>query len=134
VNVRAAILVAVLPLAWACASAGSSAGASGPRPDRNLITAEEIAGISVSNLFDAVRLLRPEWLNQRPNPTTIVPGNETDMVVYMDRIRFGTPEQLRQFPPSAAVSIRFLSPSEATGEFGVGHLKGAILVTTRRNR
>ena len=89
--------------------------------------------MSVSNLFDAVRLLRPQWLNQRPNPSAIMPGSESDMVVYMDRIRFGAPEQLRQFPPSIAISVRFLTPSEATAEYGVGHLKGAIMVTTRRN-
>jgi hypothetical protein len=132
-STRAAILVAVLPLALACASAGGSASSSGPRSDRNLITAEEIAGVSVSNLYDAVRLLRPEWLNQRPNPSAITPGAESDIIVYMDRIRFGTPEQLRQFPPSVAVSVRFLSPSQAEGEFGVGNMRGAILVTTRRN-
>ena len=132
VSLRAAILVVALPLAWACASVGSPASASGPRPDRNLITAEEIAGVSVSNLYDAVRLLRPQWLSQR-NPSTLLMGSEGDIVVYMDRIRFGEPEQLRQFPPSIATSVRFLNPSEANAEFGVGHLKGAILVTTRRD-
>jgi len=132
VNVRAAILVAVLPLVSACASVGSSASSSGPRPDRNLITAEEIAGVSVSNLFDAVRLLRPQWLSTT-NPSTFLIGSEGNIVVYMDRIRFGEPEQLRAFPPSLAVSIRFLDPSEANAEFGVGHLKGAIVVTTVRN-
>ena len=131
-SVRAAILVVALPLAWACASAGSSASSSGPRPERNLITAEEIAGMSVSDLFEAVRLLRPQWLSQR-NPSTFRLDAERDIVVYMDRIRFGEVDALKQFPPSLAVSIRFLDPSEATAEFGVGHLKGAIIVTTRRN-
>ena len=131
-NVRAAILVAVLPLVSACASVGSSASSPGPRPERNLITAEEIAGVTVSNLFDAVRLLRPQWLSTT-NPSTFLIGSEGNIVVYMDRIRFGEPEQLRAFPPSIAVVIRFLDPSEANAEFGVGHLKGAIVVNTRRN-
>ena len=131
-SVRAAILVVALPLAWACASAGSSASASGPRPERNLITAEEIAGVSVSNLYEAVRILRPQWMSTT-NPSTFRIAAEGNIVVYMDRIRFGEPEQLRQFPPSIAVSVRFLDPSEANAEFGVGHLKGAIMVTTRRN-
>lgn len=131
-NVRAAILVAVLPLVSACASVGSSANSSGPRPNRNLITAEEIAGVSVSNLYDAVRLLRPQWMSTT-NPSTFLTGSEGTIIVYMDRIRFGEPEQLRAFPPSLAVSIRFLDPAEANAEFGVGHLKGAIVVATRRN-
>jgi hypothetical protein len=131
-SVRAAILVAVLPLAWACASSGSPASAAGPRPERNLITAEELAGVSVSNLYDAIRILRPQWMNTT-NPSTFRMSAEGTIVVYMDRIRFGEPEQLRAFPPSLAVSIRFLDPSEANAEFGVGHLKGAIVVVTRRN-
>jgi hypothetical protein len=133
VNVRAAILVAVLPLVSACVSVGSSASSSGPRPERNLITAEEIAGVSVANLFDAVRLLRPQWLSTT-NPSTFRVSAEGTIIVYMDRIRFGEPEQLRQFPPSIALSVRFLDPSEANAEFGVGHLKGAIMVTTRQAR
>jgi len=88
--------------------------------------------MSVSDLFEAVRLLRPQWLSQR-NPSTFRLDAERDIVVYMDRIRFGEVDALKQFPPSLAVSIRFLDPSEATAEFGVGHLKGAIIVTTRRN-
>jgi len=130
--VRTAFVVAVLPLAWACASAGNPAPSSGPRPERNLITAEEIAGVSVSNLYDAVRILRPQWMSTT-NPSTFLVQSEGNIVVYMDRVRFGEPEQLRAFPPSLAVSIRFLDPSEANAEFGVGHLKGAIVVTTRRN-
>jgi hypothetical protein len=133
VRVRVAVVVAALPLAWACASAGGSASSSGPGHDRNLITAEEIAGVSVNNLYDAVRLLRPQWLSTT-NPSTFRVSAEGTIVVYMDRIRFGEPEQLRSFPPSLAVSVRFLSPSEANAEFGVGHLKGAIVVTTRRDR
>jgi hypothetical protein len=133
VSVRAAIVVAVLPFAWACASAGSTAASSRPRPERNLITAEEIAGVSVSNLYDAVRLLRPQWMSTT-NPSTFLIQSEGNIVVYMDRVRFGEPEQLRAFPPSLAVSVRFLNPSEATAEFGVGHLKGAIVVTTHRGR
>jgi hypothetical protein len=131
-RVRAAILVAVLPLAWACSSSGTSARPSGPRPERNLITAEEIAGVSVSNLYEAIHLLRPQWLSTT-NPSTFLIQSEGNIVVYMDRVRFGDPEQLRSFPPSLAASIRFLDPSEATAEFGVGHLKGAIVVTTRRS-
>jgi hypothetical protein len=131
VSVRTAIVVAALPWALACASTGGSAGTSGPRPERNLITAEELRGVSASNLYDAIRLLRPQWMSAT-NPSTFRIEAEGNIVVYMDRIRFGEPEQLRAFPPSLAVSVRFLDPSEANAEFGVGHLKGAIVVVTRR--
>lgn len=132
-NARAAILVVSLPLVWACASAGSGTGSAGPRHDPNVITAEELQGANVSNLFDAIRILRPQWL-ERGGPTTIIPGSEYAVVVFMDRIRFGEPEVLRQTPPSVAQSLRYYRADEAQAEFGIGNLRGAIQVITRRER
>ena len=132
-NVRAAALLISLPLAWACGSAGSGAARTAPRHDPNIITSEELQGVSASNLFDAIRTLRPQWMSSR-SPTMLRPQAEGNIVVYMDRVRYGDPEMLRQIPPAVAVSVRYYSPSEAEGEFGAGHLQGAIQVVTRRGR
>ena len=129
---RKTLLALLVPLAWACSSGGAPGGRVAPRRDPNLITEAELQDVSVASLFDAIRTLRPEWL-QRRNPTTFRPQAEFNIVVYMDRIRFGEPETLRQFPPALAASVRFLSPAEAEAEFGTGHLQGAILVATRRH-
>lgn len=121
-----------LPLAWACASTGTPAARSGARHDPDLITQEELQGVGMANLFDAIRTLRPVWFSRR-NPTMLRPEAEGNIVVYMDRIRMGEPEVLRGFTPAQAQSIRYLRPAEAEAEFGPGHLQGAILVTTRRH-
>jgi len=132
VNVRAAVLLVSLPLAWACASAGGSqTGQASPQHDPNVLTAEELATANASNLFDAIRQLRPRWLERR-GPTTFTGQAEYSIMVFMDRIRFGAPDMLRQVPISLPQSVRYFAASEAQAEFGVGNLQGAIQIVTRR--
>jgi len=133
VNVRAAVLLISLPLAWACASAGGGAARTAQRHDPNIITSEELQGVSASNLFDAIRALRPQWMSSR-SPTTLRPQAEGNIVVYMDRVRYGELEMLRQIPLGDVESVRYYSPSEAEGQFGLGHLQGAIQIVIRRQR
>lgn len=131
-NVRAAVLLISLPLAWACASAGGSqTGQASPQHDPYVLTAAELATANASNLFDAIRQLRPRWM-ERLGPSTFRTEAEYPVVVYMDRIRFGEPNMLRQVPISLPQSVRYFSASEAQAEFGVGNLQGAIQIVTRR--
>ena len=131
-NVRAAVLLISLPLAWACASAGGSqTGQASPQHDPYVLTAAELATSNTSNLFDAIRQLRPRWL-ERLGPTTFSGQQEYSIMVFMDRIRFGAPDMLRQVPVSLPQSVRYFSASEAQAEFGVGNLQGAIQIVTRR--
>ncbi len=133
-NARLAVLLVAVPLALSCASgAGQPGRMATPRHDANIISAEELAGVNASNLYDAVRLLRTEWL-RRSAPTTLLPGAEYAVAVYLDRVRFGDLESLRQLPVSAAVRVRYYSASEAQSEFGVSNLQGAIQVVTVRAR
>jgi hypothetical protein len=134
VNARLAILLVAVPLALSCTSgAGQSGRMATPRHDANVITAEELAGVNASNLYDAIRLLRTEWLG-RGSPTTLLPGSEYPVGVYLDRVRFGDLDALHQLPVSAAVRVRYYSASEAQSEFGVSNLQGAIQVITVRAR
>ena len=130
---RTVFLLAALPLVSACASSGGSqTGQAGPRHDPYVITAAELATANASNLFDAIRQLRPRWL-ERLGPTTFG-GAEYRIMVYTDRIQFGSVDMLRQVPVSLPLSVRYYSASEAQGEFGVGNLQGAIQIVTRRQR
>jgi hypothetical protein len=134
VNARLAVLLVAVPLALSCTSgAGRSGRLATPRHDANIISAEELAGVNASNLYDAIRLLRTEWL-RRSAPTTLLPGAEYAVAVYLDRVRFGDLESLRQLPVSSAVRVRYYSASEAQSEFGVSNLQGAIQVVTVRAR
>lgn len=113
----------------AAANAAAQAPARKPRRDANLITAEELAAKPAQTLYDAIRALRPAWM-MRGRPTTLMPQNEGQLIVYVDGTRYGTIETLRQFVPSIAQAVRYYSPSDAEAHFGPGHLNGAIEVIT----
>ncbi len=126
---KATTLLLLAALAAACAKGGSEMPVPSGDRDRNVITEDELRTAQGSTLYDVVRMLRPEWL--RRNPAMVRPEAEGDIVVYMDRARMGGPNALVQIRPSAVAMVRYYSASEAAGEFGPGHLYGAIAVTTR---
>lgn len=121
-------------LLTACASGGGGTArepGTSARRDANVITAEEIATITAQTLYDAVRNLRPQWM-MRSRPTAMLQQNQGELIVYLDRTRFGNMESLRQINPGSVQAVRYYSPSAAEGRFGPGHLLGAIEVTTTR--
>jgi len=131
---RLLLLATVTGLACSHA-AGTGGGGAGsdaaPAPSRvhggsNLITAEELAVLSVSTLEDAVRRLHPGWLMMKQ--TSLRADRQEPVVVYQDRIRLGGPETLRQIMAADVKEVRYYSASEATALFGPGHLNGAIQV------
>lgn len=109
---------------------GGKPGPEGARPSgpRNVILEEEIRRSPGHNLYDIVRTLRPEWL--RTSPTVLRPGAEGEIIVYLERTRMGGLSTLRSLQPGDVVLIRYYGPSEAMGEFGPGHLHGAIQIRT----
>lgn len=126
-------LAALLLTACASGTRGSStegAPRASTRRDTDVITAEEIATTTTQTLYDAVRNLRPQWMIRR-RPTTVVPQNEGELIVYVDGTRFGNVESLRQLNPRGVQTVRYFSPSSAAARFGPGHLLGAIEVVTR---
>ncbi|MGH7645375.1 MAG: hypothetical protein ACREMR_07285 [Gemmatimonadales bacterium] len=129
---KATTLLLVATITAACAG-GASGASETPAPsgdhDRNVITEQELRATQGSTLYDVIRALRPEWL--RRNPAMVRPEAEGDIVVYMDRARMGGPNSLAQIRPNAVAMVRHYSASEAAGEFGPGHIYGAIAVTTR---
>jgi hypothetical protein len=115
-------------LLMACAQ-GVSPGATGG--SRNLITAEEIAAASTTTALDLVQQLRPNWLRGR-GPVSIGRDAADVPVVYVDDVRNGDPSVLERISSQIVTEIRFLSASDATTMFGLGHGGGAIMVRTRR--
>ncbi len=116
-------LLALVILGSACASSGQP-GQSRPRRRSNLITAEELSGLSVSNAYEAVRRLRPAWLQAR--------GRSGLPVVYRNNARWGgDPRSLESIQINVINEMRFLSASDATTRYGTGFTGGVILVATR---
>ncbi|MDE2678241.1 MAG: hypothetical protein OXI76_10065 [Gemmatimonadota bacterium] len=106
----------------ACASAGGSSD-GGPRRDPNVITAEELVDFATTNALDAIRRLRPRWLQGRGNlrPTVVVDG------ARMDNLE----DALQSIQAASVRTMRYMSASDATMRFGTNFQGGAIEVTTR---
>ena len=116
-------LLAIAVLAGACASGGQ--GGAPSRRDRNLITAAEIAEDPIiTNAFEAVRRLRPDWLRAR--------GRSGPPVVYHGEAKWSdSANGLTGIAIAGLLEIRYYSRSDATTRWGRGILGGVIQVITR---
>ncbi len=118
-------LVMLLGLAvGACSTTGTATG-SEARGSRDLITEEELAQSPDLSLYDAVRRMRPQWLQVRGT------GTESPRV-YVDGASRGGLDELRSLRVPDVREVRYMGSRDATTRFGTGHTGGAILVTTRR--
>jgi hypothetical protein len=128
-------LLALASLLVACASgsSGSSTQAGAPSPSRtrsnpNVITADELSRIDVSDALQAIQRLRPQFLQTRGATSFQSPS---ELVVYVDGSRLGNASTLRDVPANEVKEIRYLSSTEATQRYGTGHTSGAIVVTRK---
>lgn len=125
---RLATLALVLVATAACASTSSEQRRTSSRRDARMLSAEEIKSSSASNLYDVIRSHRPEWLIKRGQTSINLEG---DIVIYVDNVALGGPESLKSIDVQSVQVVRFLNASEAQMRYGVGHMHGAIVVTTR---
>ena len=120
----------------ACVSAHSATSAETmslkTTPTRNVLTAAEIVASKVSDAYQAVTQLRPDFLRRRSNSVTMTQARPIAMSVYLDELPFGGIESLRSVPLERVRIIRYLSPFEADLRWGGSHPAGAILVTTMK--
>ena len=122
IGMRLLIAVSIIMLAQACVSTG---GSDGIRRDPDLIVAEELANHPTMSLLDAIRQLRPRWMNVRGVPESGVPES-----VVLDG---GAPEPatiLGALRADQVQSVRYHSPADATMRWGLGFPRGLIEVST----
>lgn len=112
------------------------------RRDRNRIDTEEIRTSSAPNAYDLVKTLRPAWLRTRgatslqttamADPTSATGSSAVavppEILVYIDGVRFGTQDSLKDIGVSDVARLEFLDSSAATQRFGTGHSHGAIVI------
>jgi hypothetical protein len=127
-RIAAALFAAVVFLATACASGGSSPKSS--RSNDGVITSEEIESSHQPTLFDVVRALRPNWLTT--TPSGIRSDADAGISVYLDSQRAGSIDVLRGLPSTSASALHFYSASEAQSRFGLGNLHGVIQIVSPR--
>jgi hypothetical protein len=121
-------------VAIGCASGGSSsdpASASRARSATDVITADELAKIEITDAYSAIQRLRPNFLQTRGVASMNTAGANSGPVVYLDNNKIGAVATLRQISTSEIKEIRYLGASDATQRFGTGHTSGAILVTRK---
>ncbi|HST57794.1 MAG TPA: hypothetical protein VLK84_03830 [Longimicrobium sp.] len=125
---RKLIALAAAALLAACAgsqtqTAGAPA-AGAPRFNRNVITVEEMRAQRITHAEEAVRILRPTWLQQR---------GATSMAVDT-RVRYYTDTSIRplsglhRLPSGQTAAILYFPPLEAQTRFGLNHQQGAIAI------
>jgi hypothetical protein len=128
---RLGSLVIVLALTASCAVATRNAGPL-TSTGSNVLTAAEIVAARVSDAYQAVMQLRPDYVRRRyvsPIPSVT---QSYGVSVYLDDLLIGDAEALRTVPLGEVRTIRYLPPMEADMRFGGQHPAGAILVITTR--
>lgn len=131
----------------------SSPGAAFPmlqpnRSDRSIITRASIEASGVTNAYELISGLRPEWLRAERGvnqwsesargsgsgtgstaSVEVTPGEPT-IVVYFNTSRLGGLESLRGIPIFDLQLVEFIGPQEAATRYGAGHAHGVIRLST----
>lgn len=108
--------------ATGCASGGTASSS-----DRSVITREDLVAFSGQTCMDAVRRLRPMWLQVR----SVTVSGAHRPAVFLDGTPFGDMYALNQIMTAEVVELRYVTPADATTRFGTGYPGGAILVFTK---
>lgn len=128
------VVVAACIATAACANAPkvepAQEGARSTRRANNVITQQELEESTARDAYQAVQMLRPDWLRTR-GATSIRDATASEAVVYLDGLRYGPPRSLEQFRVSTIKELRHYSGTEATNRWGTGHGGGVIYVTSR---
>ena len=140
-------------------SAASPAQAGSPSPaaatsSRYVLVQADLQGAKSDNLYDAIKKLRPEFINGRTDMTYVPPGGagptstskasgyvgatdgvailpgQAAVMVYMDGAKLNGVDDLKQMSAAGVREVRFLQGKDAVIRFGANHAGGAILITS----
>ena len=126
-NFRRVIFVPVI-LASSCAPARNAIPGE---YNASIISEYELNQSSTNNAYDAIRRLRPQWLNYQA-PTSVSNPNPPIPVVYVDESFVGDLSTLNQMLISQIESISFYKAPEAMIKYGTNRTGGVITVTTKK--
>jgi len=119
--------VALTGILAACSSA--TAGGA-PRASRDVITREQMDAIDATTVLAVIQRLHPEFLRPRGRASLQTESGGLP-VVYVDGIRAGGPEVLRDLPSQDVLEIRYIGAADATTRYGTGHTGGVIEIRIR---
>lgn len=122
---RLAILTLALVMgATGCAGGGGGGGAARPAGSSSTrIVEEELATMHQLSALEAIRRVRPRWLQTRTGapPQIHVDGNPMGSVENLNALRVADIQEMV-----------FLNAADATTRFGTNYISGVILITTKR--
>lgn len=119
-------LIGFLVIPGVACSARQTAGSS-ERVDRNVITQAQIREGGFRTAYEAVEVLKALWLKIRPDGLS----QQREVLVYLDDVRLGGIQTLKQVLSSEIVLIRYYDSQTAIMRWGVDHSQGVIMVVTR---
>jgi hypothetical protein len=125
------IAFAIAGCASTSTSSSETATTPAPRRDTNVITADELAKSSASDLYAAIQSLRPSFLQTRGMTSPGIGTAPEVLNVYIDGIKAGDVSILHSLRAYDVKEVRKLSASDATQKYGTGHTMGAIVVTRK---
>ncbi|HEX5409640.1 MAG TPA: hypothetical protein VFW89_07730 [Gemmatimonadaceae bacterium] len=94
------------------------------------ITQKELTPFAGWDTYQAIKLLRPQFLQNR-GATSIELDSPTQPEVAIDGIMYGRLESLAQLPVSEVEMITLLNVGDAVIKYGPGHPAGVIDIVTR---
>ena len=101
-------------------------------PRQQVITQAQIDGATAQNVYQLIDQLRPDWFTSR-GPTSLTDASPSVPTVFIDGSRAGGLDFLRTLAPVNVGQIRYWPAGEAAARFGMGHPRGVIEVTSRRD-
>ena len=130
--VRNAALMLVLLASGTVAGCASTQGSGGEEGSPDLLTREQIMATETTNLYDAIRRLRPRWLQVRSTRSF---NMETLIAVLQNDMYLGGAETLKEISPELAYEVRYMDGTRAAnvvpGLMSGQHIEAAIIVNTR---
>ena len=115
---------------FGCAAGRPAGRTTVPAPEPDLLTAAELGGASESSVYEAIRRLRPRFLQSR-GPTSLSLPSAAGPAVWVDGRLMGGVEWLGWLLPRDVVTIRRLSAWDAATVYGGRFPDGVLVVTTR---
>ena len=108
--------------------AASAAGSTERRSSSNVLTRSEIVESGVTNLYDAIQQLRPQYLRSRGN--TSLSGGSDQIKVYLNGSELGGTATLQTISATSVERVEFVRGPDTAVRFGLDNPAGVISVTT----
>ena len=117
----AGLAAMVIVSATACATTPSTGGSS----ERNRVSGEELAATNSPMVYEALNMLRPQWMSSR-GPISMTNSEEARPNVYQNGTQVGDLEYLRRVYVMDVDYLRYWPAGEAGARFGMGNPRGVI--------